>query len=104
MLDLWHNTYSCAVLDTESRAGSDVDLSKSAATGDTSPVEEGGEDEGEALGKPSLHVRKRKKVTPSRGFFQLADTVESAKWDDEAWRRDFNVGRTLLKACIRSQG
>jgi hypothetical protein len=69
-----------------------LDLAKTAA-GDLSPNEDGGDD-GDTAMKPNLPARKRKKVTP-RGFFQLADTVESAKWDDEAWRRDFNVSIVL---------
>lgn len=77
------------VLDMDSRSRSDLDIAKAAA-GDLSPNEDGGDDDGDTAMKPNLPARKRKKVTP-RGFFQLADTVESAKWDDEAWRRDFNV-------------
>lgn len=77
------------VLDMDSRNRPDLDLAKTAA-GDLSPNEDGGDDDGDTAMKPNLPARKRKKVTP-RGFFQLADTVESAKWDDEAWRRDYNV-------------
>jgi hypothetical protein len=72
------------VLEYNSRHPSDLDLS----------VEDGPDqgDDGSVKG-----ARKKKKLATSRGFFQLAETVEKAKWDDEAWRRDFNVGSSFLE-------
>jgi len=73
----------------ESKNISDLDLAKQ--TAENSADDDAG-DEDEAKAKASIRARKRKKLAPARGFFQLAETVEKAKWDDEAWRRDFNVG------------
>ena len=67
---------------------SELDLSKQ--TAENSADDEAG-DEDEAKAKASMRARKRKKLASARGFFQLAETVEKAKWDDDAWRRDFNV-------------
>jgi hypothetical protein len=84
-----------AVLEMSSKNFSDLDLSKH--TADNSADEEGG-DEGDAKAQASIRARKRKKLASARGFFQLAETVEKAKWDDEAWRRDFNVRAASAKS------
>lgn len=74
-----------------SRDISDLDLSKQTAE---NSADEDDADEDDAKAKASIRARKRKKLASARGFFQLAETVEKAKWDDEAWRRDFNVRLT----------
>jgi hypothetical protein len=71
-----------------SRDISDLDLSKHTAE---NSADEDDADEDDAKAKASIRARKRKKLASARGFFQLAETVEKARWDDEAWRRDFNV-------------
>lgn len=82
------------LLEMNSRNMSDLDLARQ--TAENSADDEAGEDEDVTV-KDSIRARKRKKVASSRGFFQLAETVEKAKWDDEAWRRDFNE-RVLAKS------
>lgn len=76
------------MLENSSRNASDVELPKDASGPED--VNDGG---GNGLPvSASIRARKRKKVASARGFFQLAETVEKAKWDNDAWRRDFNVG------------
>ena len=75
-----------------SRDISDQDLSKQTAENSADDA-----DEDDAKAKASIRARKRKKLASARGFFQLAETVEKAKWDDEAWRRDFNVRLTPVR-------
>lgn len=77
-----------SVLEMNSRNVSELDLAKQ--TAENSADDEAGDEE-DAKVKSSIRTRKRKKLASARGFFQLAETVEKAKWDDEAWRRDFNV-------------
>jgi hypothetical protein len=69
-----------------SRNVSDLDLSKEASVPEAIV-----DDVDDPLQSASIRARKKKKIASARGFFQLAETVEKAKWDNEAWRRDFNV-------------
>lgn len=85
-------THVKTVLEMGSKNISELDLAKMTAE-NSAEEEEGGEEE-EAKAKASIRARKRKKLASARGFFQLAETVEKAKWDDEAWRRDFNVSNS----------
>ncbi|KIM24716.1 hypothetical protein M408DRAFT_230818 [Serendipita vermifera MAFF 305830] len=85
------------LLEMNSRNMSDLDLARQ--TAENSADDEAGEDEDVTV-KDSIRARKRKKVASSRGFFQLAETVEKAKWDDEAWRRDFNKAKRLLPQLL----
>ncbi|PVF97646.1 hypothetical protein CPB86DRAFT_415301 [Serendipita vermifera] len=78
------------LLEYNSRPPSDLDLTNLT-------IDDGPDQDDDASVKGSIRARKKKKLATSRGFFQLAETVEKAKWDDEAWRRDFNE-RVLAKS------
>lgn len=78
-----------------SRHPSDSDLNKDGTSGLEDDLDERGGRSGLTQSN-SMRARKRKRLAPARGFFQLAETVEKATWDNEAWRRDFNE-RVLAK-------
>ncbi|KAG8822662.1 hypothetical protein FRC17_009493 [Serendipita sp. 399] len=88
------------LLETGSRYPSEHDLARGGRSGEEEEEEEGeGQvtEEKDVQRTGSVRARKRKRIASARGFFQLAETVEKAKWDDEAWRRDFNE-RVLTKS------
>ncbi|KAG8810385.1 hypothetical protein FRC17_002955, partial [Serendipita sp. 399] len=88
------------LLETGSRYPSEHDLARDGRSGEEEEEEEGeGQvtEEKDVQRTGSVRARKRKRIASARGFFQLAETVEKAKWDDEAWRRDFNE-RVLTKS------
>ncbi|KAG8769738.1 hypothetical protein FRC19_004011 [Serendipita sp. 401] len=85
------------LLEMGSRYPSEHNLSRGGAGGEEPEEEEEAIEEKDVKREGSVRARKRKRIASARGFFQLAETVEKAKWDDEAWRRDFNE-RVITKS------